>query len=130
MRLNLKSLFLAPALLAAAAITPLPASAAVLHVPFAFTVAGHTLPAGEYTVDRDMRGDYVTLKTPDGKQSFNWLIAPGEPDPGSTGVAMRFDSTGDGYALRSIRYNSQITAQLDKKLHLNEDKPVHVIRGE
>ena len=130
MRLKLHSLFLAPALLAAAAITPQPASAAVLHVPFAFTVAGQTLPAGEYTVDRDTHQGFVTLRTADSKQTFIWMIAPGEPGPTETGVIMRFDPSASGYALRSIQYNAQITARLDKKLHQNEDKPVHVIRGE
>jgi hypothetical protein len=130
MRLNLRSLFLAPALLAAAALTPQLASAAILHVPFAFTVSGHTLPAGEYTVDRDLHGGYVTLKTADGTQSFNWMIAPGDPDPNSSKVAMRFDVTGSGYVLQSVQYGGMITPKLDKKLHLNEDRPVHVIRGE
>jgi hypothetical protein len=130
MRLNLHSLILAPALLAAAAITPQPASAAVLHVPFSFTVAGKVLPAGNYSVNRDLHGGYVTLQSADGKQSFNWMITPGEPDPTATGVVMRFDAAGDGYALRSIQYNAQITRRLDKNLHQNEDRPAHVIRGE
>jgi hypothetical protein len=130
MRLNLGSLFLAPALLAAAAITPQLASAAVLHVPFAFTVSGHTLPAGEYTVNRDLHGGFVTLKSADGTQSFNWMIAPGDPNPNASTVAMRFDVTDSGYALQSVQYGGMVTRKLDKKLHLNEDRPVHVIRGE
>jgi hypothetical protein len=130
MRLNLRSLVLAPALLAAAALTPQLASAAVLHVPFAFTVSGHTLPAGEYTVNRDLHGGYVTLKSADGASSFNWMITPGDPSPDSTKVAMRFDVTDSGYTLQSIQYGSLITPKLDKKLHLNEDRPVHIIRGE
>jgi hypothetical protein len=130
MRLDLRSLVLAPALLAAAAFTPQPASAAVLHVPFAFTVSGHTLPAGEYTVNRDLHGGFVTLKSADGKQSFNWMITPGDPAPNALGVAMRFDPTDSGYALQSIRYDAMTTRNLDKKQHQNEDRPVHVIRGE
>lgn len=130
MRLNLRSLFLAPALLAAAAVTPQLASAAVLHVPFAFTVSGHTLPAGEYTVNHDLRGSFVTLKSADGTQSFNWMLSPGEPSPDSTKVAMLFDVTDSGYVLQSVQYGGMITRKLDKKLHLNEDRPVHIIRGE
>lgn len=130
MRLNLHSLILAPALLAAAAITPQTASAAVLHVPFAFTVSGQVLPAGNYTVDRDLNMGYVTLKTADAKQSFTWMIAPGEPAPNAVGVIMRFDNTDSGYVLRNIQYNAQITTRLDKKHHQNEDRPVHEIRGE
>jgi hypothetical protein len=130
MRLSLHSLVLAPALLAAAALTPQPASAAVLHVPFAFTMSGQTMPAGQYTVARDNRGSFVTLTTPDGKQSFTWLIAAGEPDPGATGVVLRFDPTNAGYTLRSIQYNAMITPVLDKKSRQTEDRPAHVIRGE
>jgi hypothetical protein len=130
MQLNLRSLFLAPAFLAAAAITPQLASAAVLHVPFAFTVSGHTLPAGEYTVNSDMQHGFVTLTNTDGTKTFNWMLAPGDPDPGSSKVAMRFDVTDSGYVLQSVQYGGMITSKLDKKLHVNEDRPVHVIRGE
>jgi hypothetical protein len=129
MRLSLHSLVLTPVLMAAAVVTPQHASAAVLHVPFQFTVAGQTLPAGDYSVLRDTKLGVVTLVTTDQK-SFNWLLAPGEPNPGDQGVIMRFDNTDSGYALRSIQYNAMITRQLDKKRHQNEDRPVHVIRGE
>jgi hypothetical protein len=128
MRLSLKSLVLAPVLLAAAALTTQPASAAVLHVPFAFTVSGKTLPAGDYSVTRDNRGAFVVLASAEGKQISNWLISPG--DDGAQGVAMLFDSTDSGYALQSIRYNSMSTPKLDKLSGPSEDRPVHVIRGE
>ena len=129
MRLPLHSLFLAPALLAAAAVTPQPASAAVLHVPFAFAVAGKILPAGDYKVDRTLNGGAVALSSIDAREHFTWILTPGDPDPGSTAVTMRFDATETGYALRSIQYNALITPRLDKKSRQNEDRPVHVIRG-
>ena len=122
MRLSLHCLVLTPVLLAAAVVTPQHASAAVLHVPFAFTVSGQNLPACDYSVVRDSRLGVVTLVTSNQK-SFNWLLAPGEPDPGYQGVIMRFDSTDSGYALRNIQYNALITGQLDKKAHQNEDRP-------
>ena len=128
MRLNLTSLVLAPALLAAAALAPQPASAAVLHVPFAFTVSGQTLPAGQYTVNRDSHGGYVVLQSADGRRTFDWVIGPGEPAPDATGVIMTFAASNSGYALRSIQYNALITKKLDK--NQNEDRPAHVIRGE
>ena|ERR1700676_2941094 len=130
MRLSLRSLVLAPALMAAAVVTPQLASAAVLHVPFAFTVNGQTLPAGDYSLHRELSGNSVILATPDEKKQFNWLLGPGDPMPGSTKVAMVFDVTDNGYALRTIQYNSSITNRIDKKSHQNEDRPVHVIRGE
>ena len=130
MRLSLSSLVLAPALLAAAAITPQPASAAVLNVPFAFTVAGQTLPAGDYSVNRMLGGDSVILRSRDSKQQFNWILVPGDPEPGATGVIMRFDPTDTGFALHSIQHNATITPRLDKKSPQNDDRPVHVIRGE
>jgi hypothetical protein len=129
MRLSLHSLVLTPVLVAAAVVTPQHASAAVLHVPFAFTVADQNLPAGDYKVVRDSKLSVVTLVTTN-QRSFNWLLAPGDPNPGDQGVIMLFDNTDSGYALRSIQYNALITRQLDKKSHQNEDRPVHVIRGE
>ncbi len=130
MRLSLHSLFLTPVLAVAAAVTPQAASAAVLHVPFAFTVSGNTLPAGDYSVDRSQGRDIVVLTNRDGGKSYNWLIGPGDADPGTTGVAMRFDRTEDGFALRDIRYNSLVTGRIDKKSHDSVDRPQHVIRGE
>lgn len=130
MRLSLHSLVLTPVLLAAAVVTPQHASAAVLHVPFSFVVSGETLPAGDYTVTPALGGDTVVLYSASQKKTFSWLLAPGDPSPGDQGVVMRFDNTGSGYALRSIQYHAAITRQLDKKLHQNEDRPMHVIRGE
>jgi hypothetical protein len=121
---------LAPALVAAAVVTPQLASAAVLHVPFAFSVNGQTLPAGDYTVHPELGGNSVVLASPDYKKQFNWLLSSGDPDPGSSKIAMLFDSTDSGYALRSIQYKSLVTSRIDKKAHLNEDRPVHEIRGE
>lgn len=130
MRLSLSTLVLAPALLAAAAVMPQHASAAVLHVPFAFTVNGHNLPAGDYSVNSRLNGDAVILTTADHKQQFSWLLLPGDPAPGDSKVIMKFDTTDSGYQLRSIQYRALITSRLDKKSHDSEDKPVHVIRGE
>ena len=130
MRYIPRLLVLAPVLLAALAFMPQQASAAVLHVPFDFAVSGRVLPAGNYSVNRDSKGTFVVLTTPDGKRSFNWLIGPGDPDPNQQGIKLRFDSTKSGYALRSIQYSSMITRQLDKNLRGSEDRPVHVIRGE
>jgi hypothetical protein len=130
MRLSLHSLVLTPVLLAAAVVTPQHASAAVLHVPFAFTVSGQSLPAGDYSVVPALGGDTVVLYSASQRKTFSWLLAPGEPNPGDRGVIMRFDNTDSGYALRSIQYHAAITRQLDKKSHQNDDRPVHVIRGE
>lgn len=130
MRLSLHSLVLAPVFAVAAAVTPQAASAAVLHVPFAFTVSGQNLPAGDYSVDRAMNGGIVTLLSRESGKSFNWILGPGDDAPGTTGVAMRFDLTDDGYALHNIRYNAYVTSTLDKKSHESVDRPQHVIRGE
>jgi hypothetical protein len=130
MRLSLPTLVLAPALVAAAALMPQHASAAVLHVPFAFTVNGHTLPAGDYSVNSQLNGDAVMLATLDHSKQYTWLLLPGDPDPGDSKVVLKFDSTDSGYQLRSIQYRDLITTRLDKKSHDSDDKPVHVIRGE
>ncbi len=130
MRLSLRSLVLAPVLVAAAALTPSLASAERLHVPFAFSVAGKDMPAGSYTVQRDTNGNLVTLASPDRKTSFSWILVPGDAGPNGRDVALRFEQTGSGYELQSIRYRSGVTPRINRKPAQNDDRAVHEIRGE
>ena len=115
MRFALPHSILAAAVMAAAALTPSSAMAAeaTLTVPFSFTAAGKTLPAGLYSVREDLRGDIVYLSSKQSSQTFSWLIGPG-PDKKVDRVSLKFDHTGDSYALRSIQVGPKITARLDK----------------
>jgi hypothetical protein len=121
MRITLGKLVLAPAILAAAVFAATSASAETVNVPFSFTAAGKVWPAGQYSVLKDMRDNIVTLRTEDAAHSISFLLGPGEPDPGSMDVALRFDALGDYHALRDIQYRSEITGRLDKKMRHAEE---------
>jgi hypothetical protein len=129
MRITLRSLVLALAVLAAVGFTSKTASAANVRVPFNFNVNGMTLPAGTYTVLRDHTGNVVTLASEDAKFAYSWLLVPGDPAPNSTKVTLRFDEVAGGpYMLRDVQYNSKITKRLDKKI--SEVRAIHIVSGQ
>jgi hypothetical protein len=118
---------LAPVLLAAAALTTTTAQAEKINVPFSFTVAGHNMLPGYYTVDRENSTNLVTFKSADGSKTFSWILGPGEPGPGDFKVALRFDTK--THALRSIQYGSLVTQRLDKDTRLNAFEPARLSQG-
>ena len=107
------SLVLAPALLAAAAITSHPVLAApTVHVPFPFIASGHSCPAGDYLVHSGNQGSSIGLQGPAGQVFF--LIGPGEPNPRDKRVILTFDKEGKRYLLRTVQYRGNVTNRLDK----------------
>jgi hypothetical protein len=128
MRITLRSLVLTLAVLAAVAFTTKTASAAAnLRVPFNFNVNGKTLPAGTYSVHRDIGSSFVKLTSADNKFVGQWILQSGDANPTDSGVTLRFDE-GDGeYALRTIQYNAGITKRLDK--NLSEVRAIHIVHG-
>src|SRR5215469_10631129 len=88
---SILSKFVAPAVLTVAALatTTAMAQTTIVKVPFSFTAAGKTCPAGEYTVQRD--ADFVILSHKGYSESFSWVVGPGAPDPTDTKVAFKFD---------------------------------------
>lgn len=115
MRSILGKLILAPVVMAAVALAANTASAeTAVKVPFNFTVAGNSFPAGAYTLQKDVRGDTVTLKNKNTAQSYTFLIGPGDAAPTDSNVTLKFDEVGAGHALRSIQYGAQITGRLDR----------------
>ncbi len=112
----LRSIVLAPAIMAAAALaTNVAVAETTLKVPFNFSVAGQSMPAGLYTVQRDSTGNIVHLRGQDATHSFNWILAPGSPAPTDDRIVLRFDTDGQSHALRSVQYGPGITSRLDKK---------------
>jgi len=86
-----------------------------LKVPFKFTVAGKTLPAGNYSVRHDSTGSFVTLASRDHRGwSHTWIVGPGTPSENSRRIVLKFDGEGDSRSLRSIQFGSMITPQLDR----------------
>ena len=116
MRINLHSLVLAPAVLAAAAFIALPASAASIyrvHVPFDFVASGTTLPAGDYVVRPNPLGSNVQLL---GKSSAMFLLlGPGTSDPRDARTILTFDKIGQNHLLRTVQAGGMITNRLDQK---------------
>jgi hypothetical protein len=131
MRINLYSVVLAPALLAAAAFTAKPVLAAATYrvqVPFQFVANGKTLPAGEYFVREGDRPDAVMLE---GKSiAMTWLISPGTPNPNDTHVILTFDNIGEDHMLRTVQVGPMITGRIDKKYANSLAAEVKIRAGE
>ncbi|MGA3046567.1 MAG: hypothetical protein ABSD67_08095 [Terracidiphilus sp.] len=107
---------LAPAILAVAALATIPAVAettATVKVPFNFTVAGRNLPAGNYSVERDVRGVFVTLQSQQTAQSFVWIASPSSTK--TAAASLTFDQEGQNYTLRSVQSGPVVTPRLDRK---------------
>jgi hypothetical protein len=116
MRSLFHKLILASAVVAAAALTTNAAMAATtVKVPFSFTVAGKLLPAGNYLVKHDSTGNFVILENRESRQSFTWVLGPGEPQPDGQKIVLKFDAADQTHALESIQYGSMTTARLDSK---------------
>ena len=129
MAFNLRNFVLAPAVLAAAALTTNTAMAeATLKVPFNFTVAGKNCPAGLYTVQREH--NLVILTSRGAQQSFIWALSPGAPAPTASDVTLTFNELGQTHTLRSVQYGPMVTSRLDKQTKETEHAPRVVLQGQ
>jgi hypothetical protein len=98
-------------------------AANIVHVPFNFTVAGKTLPAGNYDVKHQPTGGFVTLEDMASSQSFTWILIPGGPGPYDKKVSLKFDNRNDAHVLQSIQYGPMVTPRLDKdEKHINSER--------
>ncbi|HUA98770.1 MAG TPA: hypothetical protein VMA34_10620 [Terracidiphilus sp.] len=128
MRSKIFTLALAPALLAAFALTSNQAQAqARLTVPFSFAAGGRICPAGTYTVARDPGMNTVILTSREARRSFAWLVGPAAQDPTDNKVVLEFDETESGHALRSIQYGTMVTSRLDG--HAAGSRRILAVRG-
>lgn len=112
MRSTLCKLFLVPAIAAVAALASQSAQAETVDVPFAFTALGHSYPAGDYNVEKDLNTNFVVLRQHDGSRILSRVLGPGDADHGDTRVVLRFNEGGDGHVLDSIQFGSKITSHL------------------
>jgi hypothetical protein len=129
MTFNLRKLSLASAILAAAALTAVPALAEIsLTVPFSFVAGGKLCPAGQYSVDRNPLNGIITLQSADASRGFAWVSAPGDPSPTDTRVILKFDARDSMHYLHSIQYGSGVTQRLDKRAP--EFVPSRTIEGQ
>jgi len=86
-----------------------------LNVPFSFTVAGQTMPAGVYTVKQDVFHNVVILSNEDGRKSFSYALRPGDPAPNEVHTSLKFEAVGDTHILRWIQVGSKLTSRLDDR---------------
>ena len=130
MRSTLRSLALAPVLMAAAALAlPNVAAAETLKVPFQFTADGKVFPAGNYRVEEGAARNLITLRSADGSRGYTWITRPGGSDGAGHLVILKFDRWQDRHALRSIQYDNQVTPRLDKHTAPGEEVSVSATIG-
>lgn len=130
MRINiLQSLFLAPAVLVAAALTAQPALAATrVNIPFNFVAAGTACPAGIYTVDEANYGNALRLQG--ATQSLVWIAGPGAPSPAGQRVILSFDRVGSAHLLRTVQVGNIVTSRLDKNVREAIPAPEQTVVGQ
>ncbi len=100
-----------------------------LKVPFNFTVAGQSMPAGVYSVSEDAIHNIVTLKSMDAAKSFSAVLVPGDPAPSDTHVALKFDQSGNGHTLKSIQYGPRTTSSLERATSERGYDPTRLSQG-
>jgi hypothetical protein len=130
MRSILHSLVLAPVVMAAAALATTSAMAeATVNVPFSFTVAGKNCPAGQYTVQRDVIHNFITLRSKYAPVGFNWILGPGDGVTKDSTITLSFDQQDQRYRLQSVEYGTDKTRRLDKAPP-SEHKTVRIVQGQ
>ena len=114
MRSILRKVILASAFGVAVALAGNSAMAATrVNVPFNFSVAGKTLPAGGYHIVHDPSSAFVTLRSINSNDSYTWLLTPG-PSEYDKKIALKFDDLNGTHVLQSVQYGSMVTPRLDK----------------
>jgi hypothetical protein len=86
-----------------------------VNVPFSFVAKNHAFEAGSYTVAVDWTRSMVTL-TRIGKpsQPLTWIMLPAD-NSGQSKVSLTFDVAGQGHVLRTIKYDTLATPNLDAR---------------
>ena len=134
MRSILRSLVLAPAMIAAAALATTSAMAeSTVNVPFSFTVAGKHCPAGQYTIQRDPIHSFVTLRSKYAPVGFNWILGPGDGVARDSNIRLSFAVQDQSYALDSVQFGSQTTSQTTRHLDKaprSEHKQIVTVPGQ
>jgi hypothetical protein len=127
--MRFKSLLAAIVITAGSLSTHAAIAETTLKVPFSFTVAGQSMPAGTYSVSKDSLHNVVTLKSMDESKTFSAVLVPGDPAPGDSHVALKFDQSGNGHTLKSIQYGPEITSSLEKGKRERGYDPTRLSQG-
>ena len=127
--MRFKSLLAAIVITAGSLATHAAIAETTLKVPFSFTVAGQSMPAGTYSVSKDALHNVVTLKSMDESKTFTAVLVPGDPAPGDTHVALKFDQSGNGHTLKSIQYGARTTSSLERATSERGYDPTRLSQG-
>jgi hypothetical protein len=100
-----------------------------LNVPFSFSVAGQTMPAGVYTVRQDNFHNVVVLRTKDASKSFSYALRPGDPASNEVHVSLKFQASGERHVLQSIQIGSKMTSRLDDQPAPGNYEPARLSSG-
>lgn len=92
-----------------------------VNVPFDFSVAGKTLPAGSYHLIQEANSNFVTLSSLDANHSYTWLLTPG-PSEYDKKIALKFDDRNGTHVLRSVQYGSKITPRIDQQRSIDMER--------
>ena len=111
--MTFKSILAAVVITAGALGTHAAKAETALNVPFSFTVAGQTMPAGVYTVQQDNLHNLVVLRNKTATKSFTYTLRPGDEAPSASHVSLKFEADGDSHVLRFIQVGSKETSRLD-----------------
>jgi hypothetical protein len=122
MRINHLSQILAPAALALAAFATHPAMAqSRLNVPFNFIAAGHSFPAGTYTVTPDRTIGAVILHGANGVLTELANTSGNAKD--NPVVSLKFDRVDKTYYLRTVQVGQLVTRKLDSRIRETIPQP-------
>lgn len=105
------------------------AAETTLKVPFSFTVAGQSMPAGVYSVSKDSVHNVVILKSMDASKTFAAVLVPGDPAPNDRHVSLKFDQSGNGHTLKSIQYGAETTSSLERGMREPGYDPTRLSQG-
>ena len=131
MRTNFFKLVLAPAVIAVAALAaaPVMAESTTVKLSFPFKVAGKTLPAGTYSLERDDAAKIMKLQSADASQTFTWTADTTKSFDSSDQVVLHFDE-GRTPSLQSIQYGSLVSSKLEKKMKNADNAPARSTGGQ
>jgi hypothetical protein len=129
MRFTALKSFLAAIVVTTAASGHIARAETTLKVPFSFTVSGHAMPAGVYTVQESTFHNMVIFRNQDSTQSYSYTLQPGDDAPSAAHVALKFEAAGDQHVLRSIQFGSKTTSRLDKAPAPGSYEPARLSQG-
>jgi hypothetical protein len=120
-------------LMSAVVATTFAASAATsekrFEVPFSFTVAGQSWPAGTYLIQK-AQGTNVVLQSQDSTRTFAMTLGPGDPSPSDTRAIMTFAEDNQNHALKAVQYGPMVTSLNRRHDGQLEHMPVRMVQGQ